>query len=145
MQVQSFACRGDGARVGGFSGARLSWCRTLHVSMAKRCGLVYGFPPSLPGQTQRRPISRVSGVKLFLSVIHSLSKVGGTWAAEVRSSQASSRKSLKAKRKRWSSAREGKHRNQQKGSQDRNQQKGGQALQQSRRAKMRMEASNRES
>ena len=53
-------------------------------------------------------------------------------------------KSLKAKRKRWSSAREGKHRNQQKGSQDRNQQKGGQALQQSRRAKMRMEASNTE-
>jgi hypothetical protein len=34
--------------------------------MAKRRGLVYGFPPSLPGQTQRRPISRVSGVKLFV-------------------------------------------------------------------------------
>jgi len=66
VQVQSFACRGDGARVGGFSGARLSWCRTLHVSMAKRRGLVYGFPPSLPGQTQRRTISRVSGVKLLL-------------------------------------------------------------------------------
>ena len=149
MQVQSFACRGDGARVGGFSGARLSWCRTLHVSMAKRRGLVYGFPPSLPGQTQRRPISRVSGVKLFYRLfIHSLSKVGGmwaaevpivvqvggTWAAEVRSSQASSRESQKAKRKRWSSARKGKQRNQQKGGQDRNQQKGGQALQQPRRA-----------